>query len=113
MATKYDWIVLIPDHKGALAKRIAARPGHLKGIASRIESGAWIMSGPTLDYPPIDGQEKAIDGSCIVANAPSREEVMEEIRKDIYATSGVWNFEKITILPIMTAFRKGLPGSTY
>ncbi|KAK2468968.1 hypothetical protein H9L39_19425, partial [Fusarium oxysporum f. sp. albedinis] len=38
---------------------------------------------------------------------------MEEIRKDIYATSGVWNLEKITILPLMTAFRKGLPGSTY
>ncbi|EXK29545.1 hypothetical protein FOXG_11882 [Fusarium oxysporum f. sp. lycopersici 4287] len=113
MATKYDWIVLIPDHKGALAKRIAARPDHLKGIASRIESGVWIMGGPTLDYPPIDGQEKAINGSCIVANAPSREEVMEEIRKDIYATSGVWNLEKITILPLMTAFRKGLPGSTY
>jgi hypothetical protein len=25
---------------------------------------------------------------------------MEEIRKDIYATSGVWNLEKITILPV-------------
>ncbi|EMT72952.1 hypothetical protein FOC4_g10000196, partial [Fusarium odoratissimum] len=72
---------------------------HLKGIASRIESGAWIMGGPSLEYPPIDGQEKAINGSCIVANAPSREEVMEEIKKDIYATSGVWNLEKIAILP--------------
>jgi hypothetical protein len=26
MAAKIDWIVLIPDHEGALEKRMAARP---------------------------------------------------------------------------------------
>ena len=33
-------------------------------------------------------------GSVMVAVADSKEEVLERLKADIYATSGVWNFDK-------------------
>ncbi|ERT00699.1 uncharacterized protein SPSK_08025 [Sporothrix schenckii 1099-18] len=113
MASKIDWIVIIPDHDGALEKRMAARPEHLAGLAPRVESGAWTMGGATTAHPPIEGQQKPFNGSCIVAHAATQDEVLAEIKKDIYATSGVWNLDKIIIQPLMTAFRKELAGAAW
>ncbi|TPX12332.1 uncharacterized protein E0L32_006979 [Thyridium curvatum] len=113
MTTECDWIVLIPDHEGALEKRMAARPAHLDGLSPRVKSGKWTMGGATLAKPSVEGQQKEFNGSCIVAHAASKEEVLEEVRKDIYATSGVWNLDKIIIHPLATAFRKELAGAAW
>jgi hypothetical protein len=90
--------------------------------------------GATVARPPAGDEQKAFNGSCIVARAASKEEVLAEIRKDIYATEGVWNLDKIIIHPVrrwssplslqpiltclsspqlMTAFRKELPGALW
>jgi hypothetical protein len=58
--------------------------------------------GATVSHPPVDGEQKPFNGSCIVAHAQSREEVLDEIKKDVYATSGVWNLEGIIIHPVST-----------
>ncbi|KIX03813.1 uncharacterized protein Z518_07366 [Rhinocladiella mackenziei CBS 650.93] len=99
-----DWIVLIPDHENALEKRMKARPSHLEGLQPRIKCGAWVMGGATVSSPPIEGEPKQFNGSCLVARAQSKEEVMEELRKDVYAKEGVWNLDKAQVLPLMTAF---------
>ncbi|KAJ9606667.1 hypothetical protein H2200_008675 [Cladophialophora chaetospira] len=96
-----DWIVLIPDHENALEKRLKARPSHLEGLKPRIESDMWVMGGATVSAPPVEGQQKQFNGSCVVARARSRDEVLEELRKDIYAREGVWNLEKAQILPVI------------
>ncbi|KIW83628.1 hypothetical protein Z517_02874 [Fonsecaea pedrosoi CBS 271.37] len=92
---KVDWLVLIPDNEGALEKRLKARPEHMDGLKPRVDSGAWVLGGATLSTPPRDGEDKKYTGSCIVARASSREEVLEEIRRDVYAKEGVWNLEKV------------------
>lgn len=38
-------------------------------------------------------------GSTIVVVAESVEQVREQLSKDIYATSGVWDMEKVSIVP--------------
>jgi uncharacterized protein YciI len=35
-------------------------------------------------------------GSTIVMRASSREEIKEVLRKDVYATSGVWDVENVS-----------------
>lgn len=35
-------------------------------------------------------------GSTVVAWASSKEEVLEILKKDIYATEGVWDLEKVS-----------------
>lgn len=39
-----EWLVIIPDHKGALEKRIAARPQHVEGLKSDRED-MWLWGG--------------------------------------------------------------------
>ncbi|OAA60220.1 Dimeric alpha-beta barrel [Niveomyces insectorum RCEF 264] len=113
MAAKIDWLVIIPDHEGALPKRMASRPTHLEGLAARVQSGAWTMGGATLAHPPVGDEPKAFNGSCMVAHAATKEEVLDEVRKDTYAKAGVWNLDKITIYPLMTAFRKEKAGAAW
>lgn len=36
-----------------------------------------------------------INGSALVAVASSKEEVLEELKKDIYAKSNVWDLSKV------------------
>jgi hypothetical protein len=36
-----------------------------------------------------------IEGSAMVAYASSKEEVLERLKEDIYAKSGVWDFSKV------------------
>jgi uncharacterized protein len=50
-----------------------------------------------LSEPPVDGVQKQFNGSCVVAKAKSKEEVLGELRKDIYAREGVWNLEKVRL----------------
>jgi uncharacterized protein len=59
-----------------------------------------MQTGATVTHPPADGEAKPFNGSCIVARAATQDEVLEEIRKDIYYTSGVWNLDKIIIHPV-------------
>jgi len=48
------------------------------------------------DVPKEDGKLK-IEGSAMVAYASSKEEVLETLKKDIYANSGIWDFSKVSI----------------
>lgn len=36
----------------------------------------------------------------MLAYAASKEEVIEELKKDVYFTSKVWNFDDITVYPV-------------
>ena len=47
-----------------------------------------------LDEVPDEGDPLKIQGSAMVALASSKEEVMEMLKKDIYAKSEVWDFSK-------------------
>ena len=53
------------------------------------------MGGASLDEPIIEGEGPKINGSIMVAVANTKEEVLEKIKSDIYATSGVWDESKV------------------
>ena len=58
--------------------------------------GSDSIKGAVLeDVPKEDGKLK-IEGSAMVAYASSKEEVLETLKKDIYAESGVWDFSKVS-----------------
>ena len=46
----------------------------------------------------------------MIAYAEAKEEVIDAIKKDIYAESEVWDLSKIQIWPFRSAIRKGLHG---
>jgi hypothetical protein len=39
-----EWLVIVPDHAGALQKRIASRPKHLEGLKADRED-MWLWGG--------------------------------------------------------------------
>lgn len=53
------------------------------------------LTGATLDEPFQEGQPPKINGSCMIARASSKEEVIEELKKDVYTTANIWDWEKV------------------
>ncbi|RDW65529.1 hypothetical protein BP5796_10221 [Coleophoma crateriformis] len=102
---KFEWIVILPDNAGALSKRMEIRPKHIEGLKPAAEAGFWKMGGAYLEDIPKGGEGMKILGSCMVAVASSKDEVIAQLKKDIYAENDVWDFEKIQIFPYKCAFR--------
>ena len=48
-----------------------------------------------MEEVPKEGDAMKIQGSAMVCVAASKEEVIEKLKKDVYAESGVWDFSKV------------------
>lgn len=105
LAGKSEWLVLIPDHEGVLKKRMEVRPLHFAALSQK---EYFSMGGGLLEDPPKEGEPLKLNGSAVMTYAASREEVMEQLKDDIYVTSGVWDLSKVQIYPFKCAFRKEL-----
>ncbi|KAK3327118.1 hypothetical protein B0T19DRAFT_420827 [Cercophora scortea] len=97
---KYEWLVVIPDFPGALAKRIEARPLHFAGLKPAMESGLYKMGGAVLDEVPADDEPTSLkmSGSTVIIVAESKEEILKVLRDDIYAKSGVWDVDNVSFI---------------
>ncbi|OAK99712.1 hypothetical protein IQ06DRAFT_294133 [Phaeosphaeriaceae sp. SRC1lsM3a] len=104
-----EWLVIVPDHAGALQKRIAARPKHLEGLGADRED-FWLWGGAMLEEPVKEGDSgpPKMKGSAMLIGAKTREEVVERLKKDVYVEGGVWDLEKVQIIPFKSALRKAL-----
>lgn len=56
-----------------------------------------------LDEAPKEGEGLKINGSVMLALAESKEEVLQALKRDIYCTSGVWDWDKVQIHPVSLA----------
>ncbi|KXX81934.1 Protein YciI [Madurella mycetomatis] len=94
---KFEWLVVIPDFPGVHSKRMEARPQHFAGLKPAMDSGLYQMGGAVLNEVPQgdDPSKFSFAGSTIVIVAESRDEIKEILKKDIYATSGVWDVENV------------------
>ncbi|KAE9377721.1 hypothetical protein N431DRAFT_434866 [Stipitochalara longipes BDJ] len=106
---KFEWLVVMPDQPGKLAKRLEVRPKHFEGLAPNKENGFWQMGGAILEEVPKEGEQLKFLGSAMVARASSKEEVLEILKNDIYSKSEVWDLEKVQIYPFKCAFRIASP----
>ncbi|KAI0470703.1 hypothetical protein GGR56DRAFT_140679 [Xylariaceae sp. FL0804] len=104
---QYEWLVVVPDKPGAHQKRLDVRPKHFEGLKPLLESGKLKTGGAVLSEKPDGDDATKFDfyGSTMVFVAASRAEVVETLRRDVYATSGVWDVDKAQIWPAKIAFR--------
>jgi len=103
---KIEWLVILPDKKGVFEKRMAVREQHLEAALDREKKGLFKMGGAMLNTPPIPDKPLDFAGSCLIAYAATKEEVLKVVNEDIYAKTGVWDLEKMAIYPFKTAFRQ-------
>ena len=67
---------------------------------ARVESGFWKLGGALLDEEIKGDKTPQMNGSVMMALANSKDEVLAALKEDIYSTSGVWDWEKVTIHPV-------------
>ncbi|KAH8169301.1 YCII-related domain-containing protein [Sarocladium implicatum] len=106
-ATRMEYLVIVPDKPDMRAKRLEVRPKHFEGLEALKATGNWKMGGALFNSTPEGADPSQWDwmGSTLVAEADSKQEIIDILSKDIYATSGVWDMEKIQIHPFKCAFR--------
>ncbi|TKA66303.1 hypothetical protein B0A49_06944 [Cryomyces minteri] len=105
---KHEWICILPDHEGALERRMEVRPDHLKALAPNVDSGLILFGGGYMESVPAEGEGPKIKGSVMLAYAESKEEVVQMLKNDIYSKKDVWDWEKVQIYPFKSAVRKPL-----
>jgi hypothetical protein len=69
-----------------------------------------LATGAMLEEPIQEGADgpPKMKGSAVLVGAKTREEVVERLRKDVYTEGGVWDLEKVQIIPFKSALRKAL-----
>ncbi|KAJ3727122.1 hypothetical protein EV361DRAFT_501977 [Lentinula raphanica] len=101
------FFVYAPDktEEGTFAKRMSVRNEHLARMKTilgegTIRIGGVLLSPESLTAPP-EGQKMV--GSTFICQAESLEDVRKMVEGDIYYKEGVWDTEKIVVLPLMAA----------
>ncbi|KAF1973178.1 hypothetical protein BU23DRAFT_554464 [Bimuria novae-zelandiae CBS 107.79] len=102
-----EWLVIAPDYDGALEKRLAVRPEHIAGLKKDDES-FWLWGGAMLAEPIKDGETPKMTGSAMLIGAATKEEVLERLKRDVYVKGGVWDWDKVQVIPFKSALRKAL-----
>ncbi|KAG6886296.1 hypothetical protein C0993_006706 [Termitomyces sp. T159_Od127] len=107
MSTLHKFMVYAPDYtaEGTLEKRLSVRADHLAGFKGKIDGGFVRVGGVLLTPESIatpDSDKKMI-GSMFICEAESIEDVKKVVESDIYYKAGVWDAEKIVILPMLPA----------
>ena len=81
-----------------LERRMDVRPAHLNSVEAQVAAGKCIMGGAMLnDGKPI--------GSALILEANDATEVRKMIKEDPYVTEGVWDVNKIQIIPFKLAIK--------
>lgn len=62
------------------------------------------MTGALLNSVPKDDEASSLDfmGSTLVCIAESKEQIVDQLNKDVYAKSGVWDVEKVCSDPSLS-----------
>ncbi|KAI0442432.1 hypothetical protein F4803DRAFT_551157 [Xylaria telfairii] len=104
---QFEWLVIVPDKAGMQDKRLEIRARHLEGIKPLADSGFVKTGGAILNEKPEsdDASKFSFYGSTLVCVASSKEEILDVLKKDIYATSGVWDLDNAQIWAAKFAFR--------
>jgi len=100
--------VMLPDHENSLQKRLAVRAKHLEKLTPHVKSGDVTFGGATLSDHPKEGEQADMTGSAMLIKADSEEAVRAWINNDEYAKGGVWNVDKIQIIPFKCAIRTAM-----
>jgi len=103
----HRFFVYAPDKtdEGAHERRYAVRPRHFEAVQPLIDSGVIQVGGMVVSEDQIEsegGQKKAV-ASLLIVKAKTIDDARKLIESDVYYTSGVWDSEKLIILPFIPA----------
>ncbi|KAH8111346.1 hypothetical protein DFH11DRAFT_1729555 [Phellopilus nigrolimitatus] len=99
----YQFLLYAPDKTdaGSLARRLAVREKHLEAAqalsgAVTLKLGRALLSPESIAAP---GAPQTMVGSVLIYQAASLDAVRAVVERDVYYTNGVWDPERLVILP--------------
>ncbi|KAJ7322958.1 hypothetical protein DFH08DRAFT_888392 [Mycena albidolilacea] len=103
--TLHKFFVYAPDKTDpdAFARRLSVRSKHLEDAKKPTADGFIRVGGALLTPESLLSDDKKMIGSTLIFEAENIETVKKAIESDIYYTSGVWDPERIVILPFVAA----------
>ncbi|EDO16064.1 hypothetical protein Kpol_1016p3 [Vanderwaltozyma polyspora DSM 70294] len=93
-----EWCVIINDKKGS--DRSELRPQHLAGIPPLVEQGKLKCAGA------IYNDDGSFAGSHLQIVADTKEQALEVVKGDVFATGGIWDLDSIIIYKFGCAVRQ-------
>lgn len=99
---KLEWLVLIYDKR--INQRLKVRAQHLREVPEKSALGILTSGGGLFK----DETKKEFVGSALTVQAESAQAALDYLKKDIYATEGVWDFDNVVIHPYAPIFRHGV-----
>lgn len=102
------FVCIIPDKPGVIEKRLEVRGQHIANAKLLNSQGKLISGGGYADQHNKDGEPFDFNGSIITYKVADRKELDEILANDIYATSGVWDLDKITVYPVSNFFNRSI-----
>jgi len=80
---------------------------HFEGLKQQAAASGWKMGGALLSEVPQDDEPSSLRfvGSTLIVTAASKEDIVAQLERDVYAKNGVWDLEKVQMWPLKTAFR--------
>lgn len=89
-----EYLAIIPDLPNALDKRMAVRAKHLESFKTLFADGVVTSGGGLADEFT---EPLSLNGSAMTILAENKDQVMDILSRDIYATSGVWDLKNVKI----------------
>ncbi|KAG1745494.1 uncharacterized protein EDB91DRAFT_1019107, partial [Suillus paluster] len=88
-----------------LVRRMTIRPKHMLGANKLISQGIIKVAGGLLTPESQDAEphNRKFMGSALIYEAESLEDVRRLVEADLYWTEGIWDKEKLDILPMVMA----------
>lgn len=100
-------MVYAPDkvEEGTFEKRLSVRSMHLEEVKGKIAGGFIRLGGVLLTPESIatPTSDKKMVGSMFICEAENIEEVKKVVESDIYYKAGVWDSDRIVVLPFLAA----------
>ncbi|RAL10209.1 YciI family protein [Aspergillus homomorphus CBS 101889] len=105
---KKEWLCILPDKPNVQELRMKVRPTHFANLKPLVEAGKMVVGGAMVESHPEEGKPPTFKGSMIVVTGETLGDVHQIINNDIYAKSGVWDLEKVQVIPYISAVREPL-----
>ncbi|KAI0821108.1 hypothetical protein BC629DRAFT_1587421 [Irpex lacteus] len=102
---KYTFLLYAPDYTDSEApnRRLAVRPKHLENAKVMFEGGVSRIGGALISPDTYDTPNRKMIGSMMVFEAENIEAVRKIVKQDVYYIGGVWDKEKLVIVPWVSA----------
>lgn len=76
---------------------------HFEGLQGDVDAGFLKVGGAILEEVPQGDEALKFAGSALVCVAGSKEEIIEKLKKDIYAEHNVWDFSKVRFVRVSSS----------